>query len=238
MEYFIQLTAENIRDEFINGLKKATDKSQHKELKMYFDEQYIVQNESTKQFYMMEIAKNGFKKYINNDQREFDNQNKSQQDLFQSFLHYSFEYSSNDFILSDIQGFGNTLNDISIHSQSLIDNFKVNNQTQIYDKFLSNQWFNMEDFQINIPVYSNLGNIGIILFFNQHKCNKYCKLLELKTIESYKCMVGKQKENKTEQLHDFTNLQQQSNNPSEMIKSNSKLIQDKQQLKQITDILN
>ncbi|KAL4463542.1 hypothetical protein ABPG72_010884 [Tetrahymena utriculariae] len=199
IKYFIQLTAENIRDSFISQFKKETaDKSQQNELKIFFDKQFIVQDQLNKQFNMMELVKNGFKKYINNDLRQFDNQKKSQQELFQSFLHYSFEYSSYDFTLSDIQGFGNTLNDISIHSQSFISNFKVNEKPQLFEQFQLKQSMKMEDFQINTPIYSNLGNIGIALFFNQHQCNKYCKLLKLKTFDSFQSQTIKFKENKTE----------------------------------------
>ncbi|KAL4429266.1 hypothetical protein ABPG74_013572 [Tetrahymena malaccensis] len=189
MEYYIQLIAQNIRDDFIQKLKSNTDKSEHKDLKIFFDDQYIVKDQLNNQFYMMELAKNGFKKYINTDQQQLNNQNESQQQLFQSFLHFSFEYSSFDFMLSDIQGFGNTLNDISIHSQTLIDNFKVHKQTQLLEQFLKKKCVNMEGFQINTPIYSNLGNVGIVLFFNQHKCNKYCKSLNLKKIDGYNIQV-------------------------------------------------
>ncbi|KAL4478621.1 hypothetical protein ABPG74_006856 [Tetrahymena malaccensis] len=71
MEYYIQLIAEKINEDFYESLQKNIEPSQNQELedlKIYFDDQFIIQNKSTKQFYMMELAKNGFKKYINTDQ--------------------------------------------------------------------------------------------------------------------------------------------------------------------------
>ncbi|KAL4463541.1 hypothetical protein ABPG72_010883 [Tetrahymena utriculariae] len=238
MEYYIQLIAEKIRDDFIEKLKNKTDKKLHKELRIFFDEQYIVQDELNNQFYMMELAKNGFKKYINNDQRELNNQNKNQLELFQSFLHYSFEYSQYEFILSDIQGFGNTLNDISIHSQSFIDNFKINQQPQILEQFLKNQKVNMEDVQLNTPIYSNIGNLGIILFFNKHKCNKYCKYLDLQTVDSYRSLATSSKVHKTDQLYKFNDNQQQTNDIQKLLQTTTKTIKDNKQLQQIKKILN
>ncbi|KAL4455997.1 hypothetical protein ABPG73_011934 [Tetrahymena malaccensis] len=238
IEYYIQLIAENIRDDFIDKLKKKTEKALHKELKIFFDEQLIVQDESNNQFYMMELAKNGFKKYINNDQTKLNTQNKNQQELFQSFLHYSFEFSNYDFILSDIQGFGNTLNDISIHSQKFIDQFKTNEEPQLQQQFFNNQSVNMQEFEINTPIYSNMGNLGIVLFFNQHKCNKYCKYLDLQTFDSYKSVITNQKINKTHQIYTFTNTQQQNNGIQQILQTVKKQNADNKQLDQITQTLN
>ncbi|KAL4501405.1 hypothetical protein ABPG72_021212 [Tetrahymena utriculariae] len=184
-EYYIYLLSKEIRNSFIEKQKANTDKKLHKNLKMCFDNQWIVKDCQTSQFYIQEVFKIGFQKYINNDGRTQQDLQKNQE-LFQSFLHYSFEYSNYNYILSDIQGFGNTLNDISIHSQKFIDSFQnVNKIPQLIEQFEQERQIDMQKLQINFPIYANLGVLGIVLFFNQHKCSSYCKSLQLKTIEQY-----------------------------------------------------
>ncbi|KAL4484868.1 hypothetical protein ABPG74_020045 [Tetrahymena malaccensis] len=188
-EYYIYLLSQEIRNSFIEDQKANTEKRFHKDLKMCFDNQWIVKDCQTSQFYIQEVFKIGFSKYINNDGRTLQNL-QNNQELFQSFLHYSFEYSNYNYILSDIQGFGNTLNDISIHSQKFIDSFiQTNNNPQLKEQFEQEKQINLQKLQINYPIYANLGILGIVLFFNQHKCNQYCKNLKLNTIEQYNDLI-------------------------------------------------
>ncbi|KAL4510594.1 hypothetical protein ABPG72_004748 [Tetrahymena utriculariae] len=188
-EYYIYLLSKEIRNTFLKELKTKIEEQNHKNLKIYFDKLWIVQDCQTKEYYIMEIFKIGFQKYINNDGKT--NSQKSQE-LFQAYLHYSFEYSNYNYILSDIQGFGSTLNDISIHSQKFIDSFQnINNIPQLLKQFEHQKKINMSGLQTNFPIYSNLGILGIVLFFNQHKCSSYCKALNLLNIEQYQDLTQK-----------------------------------------------
>ncbi|KAL4474511.1 hypothetical protein ABPG72_016189 [Tetrahymena utriculariae] len=181
-EYYIYLISKEIRTNFITELKAKTNKEQEQEIKIFFDDQWIVQDCKTKQYFAMEVLKVGFEKIINNNGRTKDVPKKNQE-LFQSFLHYSFEYSNYNYILSDIQGFGSTLNDISIHSQKIMDSFQqTNKKQQLLNQFQEEKKIDMKNIKLNFPLDANLGIIGIVLFFNQHKCNSFCTALKLKTL--------------------------------------------------------
>ncbi|KAK0658006.1 hypothetical protein B0T16DRAFT_402865 [Cercophora newfieldiana] len=72
----------------------------------------------------------------------------------QAFSHYTFERSEGKLLVSDLQGVRGTLTDPAIHTA------------------------NPERFKLGD---TNLGMAGIKFFFSTHRCNDYCKKLELET---------------------------------------------------------
>ncbi|KAL4512082.1 hypothetical protein ABPG72_005084 [Tetrahymena utriculariae] len=209
-EYYIYLISLNIRSSFINSLKAKFDNKQCPDQNLYLDDQWIIQNQTTKTYYLMEAFKLGFKKYFNNDSKVIDNSPKKQ-NLIQSFLHYSFEQSNYSFILSDIQGFDNTINDISIHSQKFMDSFQsLNTKPQLVEQFQNKKQLNMLELKVNFPIQPNLGSLGIALFFNTHKCSSYCKKLNLKSIKEYEALIPQKKH---EEKFNFNIKQKKSNSP-------------------------
>ncbi|KAL4484867.1 hypothetical protein ABPG74_020044 [Tetrahymena malaccensis] len=185
-EYYIYLLSKSIRSSFLQDLQAKTEKQNQKNLKICFEDLWIVKDSETQQYYIIEDFKIGFQKFISTEGKSLKNSS-ANQDLFQAFLHYSFEYSNYNYILSDIQCFGSTLNDISIHSQKFIDSFQHQNENaQLLQQFQFDKQIDMKKLDINFPIYANLGIIGIALFFNKHQCSNYCKTLQLKTIQQYK----------------------------------------------------
>ncbi|KAL4501404.1 hypothetical protein ABPG72_021211 [Tetrahymena utriculariae] len=199
IEYYIYLLSKSIRNSFLLELQAKTEKQKQKNLKICFDDLWIVRDSVTQQYYIKEDFKVGYQRYISTDGKSLQNSN-ANQDLFQAYLHYSFEYSDYNYILSDIQGFGSTLNDISIHSQKFIDSFQnINENAQLKYQFEFERQIDMKNIIINFPIYANLGILGIALFFNKHTCSSYCKTLQLKTIQQYRDL--QEKESQQNNLH-------------------------------------
>ncbi|KAL4474495.1 hypothetical protein ABPG72_016173 [Tetrahymena utriculariae] len=250
-EYYIYLISKEIRNNFITELKAKTNKEQQQEIKIFFDDQWIVQDLKTKQYFAMEVFRVGFEKSINNNGRKKDVSQKNEE-LFQSFLHYSFEYSNYNYILSDIQGFGNILNDISIHSQKIMESFQqTNKQQQLLNQFQKKNEIDMKNFKQNFPIVANLGIIGIVLFFNQHRCNSFCTALKLKTLQQYKDLIlEEKKQQQLEQISEqqdlmHVNYQSQErgrdklrqNSPSQLLKKIIRNTNSSAERKQLLDVV-
>ena len=82
-------------------------------------------------------------------------------DKAQAFVHFTHEKSEGKLIVLDIQGAGYTLYDPEIASLHLV------NDDGTY-QFCT----------------GNLSEIAMKKFFEKHQCNKYCKLLGLKSVPS------------------------------------------------------
>ncbi|KAL4475100.1 hypothetical protein ABPG74_001796 [Tetrahymena malaccensis] len=192
-EYYVYLIAKNIRNSFTNDFQAKSDSKQQSNQKLYLDDQWIIQSQTSRTYYLMELFKSGYINCLNIDDKVIQ-KSPQQQNFIQSFQHYSFEYSNYSYILSDILGFGNTINDITIHSQKFMDSYQNSNlKPQLLEQFQNQKQLNMLQLRVNFPIYSNLGSLGVALFFNEHKCNSYCKILNLKTIKEYQKLVPQKK---------------------------------------------
>lgn len=102
-----------------------------------------------------EFISGEFVKYLNNtgDRCEKDN---IIADKAEAFSHYTYEKSERKLVVLDIQGSGYTLYDPEIASEQLVDDD-------------GNYQF----------CTGNLSTVAIECFFKNHKCNKYCVLLNL-----------------------------------------------------------
>jgi hypothetical protein len=137
--------------------------------------------EKSKIFLAQKFLKGEYVKFNNNYGWKSDRKD-SYSLLAQAFTHFTYEFSMGYMMVTDIQGVsiesdkktktnpGIAITDPAIHSYVLKDRFGGTNH----------------------------GKIGMIRFFSTHKCNEYCKKLQLRDIEFTSKVDGVKEERKEE----------------------------------------
>ena len=113
-----------------------------------------------------EFVEGSFEKYVNNNGEICGDKKETQTKKAECLAHFSFERSKKELMLLDIQGCGNDLFDPEI---ATVEQITFGDQESEPDKLMF--------------CTGNLSLAAISTFIKEHKCNKYCKLLELSALE-------------------------------------------------------
>jgi len=152
-QYYHSGLKKNILVSFLaNEYNKALEKASIPEKERIFFVKTLYVKAGPDAFFLEAYIPGVFEKYTNN--KDFVNENVP---LMTAFSHFSYQYSDEQYMVTDLQGVNHLLTDPAVHSSV----------AEFYE-------------------HGDCGSEGMAVFFRRHECNKYCKALGLKEHDSQK----------------------------------------------------
>jgi hypothetical protein len=157
----IQTVAHYMADMF-NKKLKVFDITSKKFIYVSVELLHFPERTTGNHFYLLEPFIEGVYQKFNNNSGYVDTELAVQHPLLQTFSHFTYSFSKGLIMVTDVQGVVET--------------------TKAYK--LTDPAIHTADPKHQLPDPTNLGAKGFAAFFGTHKCNEYCRRMDLKTPDS------------------------------------------------------